>query len=66
MTAEDTVDSLKVRGVFDSSVSVPFSLNPDPVKNRNPVPDPRYFLTLSGKKLKLPVLHDFKIFSVEK
>ena len=32
---------------FSSSVSDPYSCNPDPAKNLNPDPDPSYFLPLS-------------------
>ena len=41
----------KATAVLLASVSDPYSLYPDPVKNRNP--DPRCFLTLPGINIKL-------------
>ena len=38
-----------------TSVSDPYSFNPDPAKDLNPVPDPdpSYFLTLYEKKIEI-------------
>ena len=49
--------------MVESSVSDPYSLNPDPdpAKNLNPDPDNSYFLPLSEIFFKL--LHNYKIFS---
>ena len=44
----------QINGLMESSVSYPYSLNPDPAKNLNPYPvpdlEPSYFLTLSEEE----------------
>ena len=52
----------QINGLMESSVSYPYSLNPDPdpAKNLNLDLNPSYFLTLFKEK-KLKSIHDYKI-----
>ena len=52
----------QINGLMESSVSYPYSLNPDPdpAKNLNSDLNPSYFLTLSKEK-KIKSIHDYKI-----